>query len=85
MDKVPIKYQSYPEPRKSKRSRIILTLFLLVCPYGTVKQKFQYEFKKGSSKKTYERRAYESVDERAYLRLSPEKVQKKEKHKRTAV
>ena len=36
-------------------------------------------------KKSYERRAYESVDERAYLRLSPKKVRKKEKHKRTAV
>ena len=29
----------------------LLTLFFLVRPYGIFKQKFQFQFKKGSSKK----------------------------------
>ena len=43
-----------------------LTLFLLACPYGIIKQKFRFWFKKGSSKKfPNERRDYESVDEKS--------------------
>ena len=29
---------------------VIITLFILACPYGIVKQKFRFQFKKGSSK-----------------------------------
>ena len=45
---------------------ICLTLILLALPYGKVYQKFRFLFKKGLSKKnSYERRAYESVDEKS--------------------
>ena len=44
---------------------VSLTLFLLAVPNATVWQKILFQFKKGSTKISYKRRDYESVDEKS--------------------
>ena len=41
-------------------------------------QNFYFKIRRDHQKNSYERRDYESVDERAYLKLCPEKQRKKE-------
>ena len=54
--------------KENENLQICLTLFLLVCPYGIVQQNIQFILiLEGIIKKktSYERRNYESVDEKS--------------------
>ena len=51
---------------------VYLTLHCIPCPVGHAKLKFLFQFKKGSSNKIYERRDYESVDDKSEKRHKKE-------------
>ena len=45
---------------------------------ASLSKNFDFNLRRDHQKISYERRDYESVDERAYLRLCPEKLRKRE-------
>ena len=57
---LPTSFTGYVKPERKKN---FLTLNCLACQIKYVWLKFEFEFKKGQWKNSYERRAYESVND----------------------